>query len=137
MNTTFLYEYIRKHHLAAIATCAADGHPTSALVGIAVTERLEIIFDTVISSRKHLNLQNDPHVALVIGWDDETTIQYEGTATLLGDNDAAYKEIYYTAFPDGRQSAVTWSGLVHYKVSPCWIRYSNFNEPVQIEEMTF
>jgi general stress protein 26 len=83
-------------------------------------------------------LQN-PKVALVIGWDNETTVQYEGEAIVLGNDAEAenLREIYYKAYPDGRVRAETWPGLVHIKVTPKWLRYSNFNEPVVIEEMSF
>jgi len=58
-----------------------DGHPQSALVGIAVTQELEIVFDTLNSSRKYRNLIQHPSCSLVIGWDGEQTVQYEGIAT--------------------------------------------------------
>ncbi len=40
------------------------GAPQSALVGIAITPELEIIFDLVEKSRKFANIARDPRVAL-------------------------------------------------------------------------
>src|ERR1043165_425319 len=87
MSTEFLYDYINSHKLAVIATVNEDGDPESAVIGIAVTKELEIIFDTVRSSRKYHNLLKRPRASFVIGWDDESTIQYEGTAIPLDGED--------------------------------------------------
>ncbi|MDR3696419.1 pyridoxamine 5'-phosphate oxidase family protein [Mucilaginibacter sp.] len=138
MTKDFLYNFIKQHTLAVISTSNKENMPEAALIGIAVSADLEIIFDTVKTSRKYKNLVQNPKVALVIGWDNETTVQYEGTASeLSGDGDDDYKEIYFSVYPDGRERAVTWPHIVHFKITPTWIRYSNFNEPVVVEEMVF
>jgi len=134
-----VYNFIKQHSLGIVATTSKDNEPEAALVGIAVSENLEIVFDTVKSSRKYHNILQNPKVALVIGWDNETTVQYEGTAEVLGNDAEAenLREIYYGVYPDGRERTETWPGLIHIKVRPKWLRYSNFNEPVVIEEMSF
>jgi hypothetical protein len=50
-----------------VSSLAADGEPHSALVGIAVSPALEIIFDTVKSSRKYGNLIAHPACSFVGG----------------------------------------------------------------------
>jgi uncharacterized pyridoxamine 5'-phosphate oxidase family protein len=138
MTKDFLYNFIKQHRLAVISTISKEQKPESALVGFAVSESLEIVFDTVKTSRKYQNMLQNPHVAVVIGWDNETTVQYEGLACeLTGEEGRHLKEIYFEAYPDGRERAETWPGLVHFKIKPKWIRYCNFNEPVIIEEMRF
>jgi general stress protein 26 len=138
MTKDQVYDFIKQHKLAVLSTVSAHNKPQSALVGFAVSAELELVFDTVKTSRKYENLLQNPRVALVIGWDDETTVQYEGIATeLAGPEDDCYREVYYKAYPDGRERAETWAGLVHFKVTPKWLRYSNFNEPVVVEEMVF
>jgi uncharacterized pyridoxamine 5'-phosphate oxidase family protein len=138
MTKEFLYNFITQHTLAVLATTSPGDKPEAAVVGIAVSEEFEIIFDTVKSSRKYQNITQNNLVAFVIGWDNETTLQYEGEAAeLTGDDAVKYKEIYFSVFADGRQRAETWAGLVHFKVTPKWIRYSNYNAPVTIEEMYF
>lgn len=138
MTKDLVYRFINQQKLAVVSSVNLGNKPESAVVGIAVADNLEIIFDTLKKSRKYQNILNNPHVALVAGWDDEITIQYEGTAEILGTGDQAdhLREIYFRAFPDGRERA-GWPGLVHIKVSPKWIRYSNFNEPQVIEELEF
>ena len=63
-----------------MATCTREGDPEAALVGITATDRGELVFDTSRRSRKYANIQADQRVAVVIGWDDELTVQVEGNA---------------------------------------------------------
>jgi general stress protein 26 len=135
----FIYQFINQQRLGVVATTNPENKPEAAVVGIAVSENLEIIFDTVEASRKYANILHNPAVAVVIGWDDEITVQYEGTAEILGDGDEAdsLRAIYYQAYPDGQERTATWPGLVHIKITPRWIRYSNFNLPFLIEELSF
>jgi len=137
MTKEFLYTFIKKQNLAVLSTLTKDSKPEAALVGFAISEDLEIVFDTVKTSRKYQNLLQNPFVAVVIGWDNETTVQFEGIATELNGPDAdRYKEIYFEVYKDGRERAQTWPHIVHFKITPNWIRYSNFNDPVVIEELT-
>ncbi len=53
--------------LGVLSTVNAQGTPESALVGIAVTSDLEIIFDTVKTSRKYTNLVANSAAAFVVG----------------------------------------------------------------------
>jgi nitroimidazol reductase NimA-like FMN-containing flavoprotein (pyridoxamine 5'-phosphate oxidase superfamily) len=136
MTKEFCFAFLRQHRLAVLATLADGDRPQAALIGFAVTPDLEIVFDTVRASRKYINLLDCPRVALVIGWKNETSIQYEGTASELGPEEGAnYRESYYAVFPDGRQRTAEWQGLTHFVVRPSWIRYSNFNPPAVIEEI--
>ncbi len=138
MTKEAIYRFICSHKLAVIATNSASGQPEAAVVGIAVTPALEIVFDTINTSRKYQNIKQNPYVALVIGWHNETTVQYEGEAVeISGADDDIYRETYYSVYPDGRQHTASWPGLVHFKVVPKWLRYSNFNQPAVVEEMNF
>jgi hypothetical protein len=134
MTQDSLYEAMRSFRLAVLAYTGGEG-PQAALVGIAVTRGLEIVFDTVKHSRKYSQLCRHPEVAMVLGWEGETTVQYEGAVLeLKGPEDNSYREVYYASYPDGRQRAKEWPGLVHFVVRPRWIRYSDFNDPVTVEE---
>jgi hypothetical protein len=74
--------FVRERGLAVIATRGAEGAPQAALVGIAATGRGELVFDTSRGSRKYRNLSAFAQVALVIGWDNEMTVQCEGIADI-------------------------------------------------------
>lgn len=134
-----IYQFINQHKLGVVSTINQNNKPEAALVGIAVSDQFEVVFDTIKISRKYQNILQNNKVAIVVGWDNETTVQYEGEAEILGDDTEAQKlkEIYFEAYPDGRERAETWPGLVHIKVKPKWLRYSNFNDPVVIEEIAF
>lgn len=131
-----LYDFIARHKLAVLATAAADGAPQAALVGVAVTPELELVFDTVRSTRKSSNLSENSAAAFVIGCTDEITCQYEGVAQeLSGDDLAKYKLVYFAAFPDG-PTREAWDGITYYLVRPRWIRFSDYTKsPPRIEEL--
>ncbi len=138
MTKADLYQFILPRRLAVLGSISPDGAPQAALVGIAVTGDLEIIFDTVSNSRKYRNLALNPSASFVIGWEGEVTLQYEGQAREpKGDELARYQEIYFAAWPDG-PARLAWPGIAYFVVRPTWIRYSDFNQnPPQIEEFTF
>ncbi|MDQ2711384.1 MAG: pyridoxamine 5'-phosphate oxidase family protein [Acidobacteriota bacterium] len=123
-----LYQFIAAHDLAVVSSLSSEGSPECALVGIAVTPDLEIVFDTVNSSRKYKNLLHDPRTALVIGWENEITVQYEGLAReIAGPADEHYKEVYFNRWPECREHQ-NWAGIAYFVIRPKWIRYSEFNE---------
>jgi hypothetical protein len=83
MNIEQLYAFMNGESLAGLSTVTANCEPGAALVGFAVTPLLEIIFDTVKSSRKYPNLKANPRMAWVIGCTTEVTVQFEGLAEEL------------------------------------------------------
>ena len=122
-----IYEFIARHRYGVVATSHEDGSSQSALVGIAVSPELEIHFDTVGDTRKAKNLRRDPRISIVIGWDNEQSVQLEGTADEpKGANLAALKLVYYAAWPDG-PTRESWPGITWFRVRPRWVRFSDFN----------
>jgi general stress protein 26 len=138
MTRDALLQFMRSEKYAVQASVSSDGTPQAAVIGIAVSDRFEIVFDTIASSRKALNLQANPAVAIVVGGTrdgDERTVQYEGTADEPGGAELErLLVLYYARFPDGRERR-TWPGLIYVRVRPTWIRYSNFGaQPPEIVE---
>ena len=130
------YNFIRSCRLAVVSSIGPGGEPQSALVGIALSPELEIVFDTVKSSRKYPNLKRDPRIAIVIGWEGERTMQYEGIATEPeGEELARAKQIYFAVWPEGVERQA-WPGIAYFLVRPRWLRYSDFDTR-RIEEMKF
>lgn len=112
--------------------------PQAAVVGFAVSDQFEIVFDTLTTTRKAQNLRKNPLIALVIGGltaGDEQTVQYEGPADEpVGAELERLKQIYYSAYPDG-PSRASWPGLIYIRAKPEWIRYSDYNQnPPEIVE---
>ena len=64
---TELFDFMASHKLGVLGYLSPQGTPRSALVGIAVTPELEIVFDTVSSSRKYGDLRANPAASFVIG----------------------------------------------------------------------
>ena len=127
MQSEPLYRFLQAHKLAVISTTSPTGDPQSALVGIAVSPQLHIVFDTVRSSRKYANLKADPRISLVIGWDSEVTVQYEGIAVEPeGDTLHQAQSLYFETWPDGIERR-QWPGITWFLIAPRWIRYSDFN----------
>jgi general stress protein 26 len=122
-----LYAFMARQRYGVVATVQPDGAPESALVGIAVSPELEIYFDTLGTTRKAKNLRRDPRISMVIGWDNEQSVQLEGIADEPKNADlAALKRIYYAAWPDG-PARENWPGITWVRVKPRWIRFSDFN----------
>jgi general stress protein 26 len=138
MTKQELYEFIQQHDLAVLATVSPSLASESALVAIAVTPDLELIFDTVRSSRKYTNLKQNASISFVIGWKGEITLQYEGEAEEpVGEELHRYKSLYFARYPDGRAREV-WPGISYFKVRPKWIRYCDYNpESRELPEFTF
>ena len=140
MTETDLYAFLSKHKLGVLGTLGENRTPQAALMGIAVTPRLEIVFDTVKSSRKYPNLVARPECSFVIGgWGaGEQTVQYEGRAQELASPDLErYQEIYFKTWPDG-PARMKWPGIVYFVVRPVWIRYSDFDRnPLVVREFRF
>jgi pyridoxine/pyridoxamine 5'-phosphate oxidase len=138
MTKAELFAFLSSCKLGVLGSVSPEGVPQSALVGIAVTEGLEIIFDTLETTRKYRNLTVNCRASFVVGWEGERTVQFEGEAFLPeGDELARYKEVYFANWPDGpaRQS---WPGITYFVVRPLWIRFSDFDlRPPRIEEMSF
>ena len=106
MRRAELLEFLRSHRYAVQASVTGDARPQAAVVGIAVSDDFEIVFDTVDSSRKAANLRGNSAIALVIGGTqdgDERTVQYEGIADVPGGAERDWLlELYFSRFPDGR-----------------------------------
>src|SRR5580693_3895405 len=140
MTQSDLYAFLSTWKLAVLGTIGPDSRPQSALVGFAITEELEIVFDTVKSSRKYPNLVARPACSFVIGgWGQgEQTVQYQGEAEELKSPDLArYQETYFNAWPDG-PARISWPGMVYFVVRPSWLRYSDFDQnPPLIREFPF
>jgi pyridoxine/pyridoxamine 5'-phosphate oxidase len=109
--------------------------PQAAIIGIAVTDQLELVFDTLASSRKATNLRTNSRMALVIGgWDDSDprTVQYEGVADLpSGAELERLKQVYFAAFPDG-PTRLSWPGITYVRVKPVWLRFSDFRAELPV-----
>ena len=140
-----LVEFMRANPLATVATVSEDGAPEAAVVGVAANDGLELVFDTLDTTRKFLNVKSNGRIAVVFGAagayqpgkHDERTLQYEGAADVpSGEELGRVQElIYFKQFPDGR-ARMKWAHIAYVRVKPLWIRYSDYNaSPPRIVEL--
>jgi pyridoxine/pyridoxamine 5'-phosphate oxidase len=131
--------FIRRHKYAVVSTLHASGAPQSAVVGIAVTPFCEIVLDTLSTSRKFANIARDRRVAVVVGWENEQTLQLEGVADApeYGELDRI-KQAYFEAWGEEGRQRQGWPGIAYMRIRPLWLRFSDYNlNPPRAEELTF
>ena len=133
-----VHDFIAKHSIGVLATTTAEGKPEAAVITIIVTDGLEIIFETFTNYRKYQNLKKNSSIALIVGWDEKITVQYEGIAEeLYGDALQKYKGEYFLTHLKLKK----WDDLpemVWFKISPKWARYlDNNTDPRTVYEITF
>lgn len=129
-------KFIKRQKLAVIATVGHQNKPEAAVLEFGQTNKLELIFDALESSRKVQNIRQNNGVAFVIGWDEDITVQYEGEAfELAGEELAIYKKLYWQKNP-GAQKWEKVPGIKFFKVVSKWIRYSDLNkQPWEVFEV--
>jgi hypothetical protein len=140
MTRSELLSFMRRYPLAVEASVSSARGPQAAVVGVAVGDDFELVFDTLQSTRKAANLREDPRIAFVFGgWGvgEERTVQYEGVAEQpTGPELERVRELYFTVYPEGRDR-LSWPGLVHFRVRPTWLRYSDYaTSPESIVEFS-
>ncbi len=117
----------------------ALGAPESAVVGFAATLALELVFDTLDTTRKIANI---PARSKRLGSDRH------GTMTALCNTKAPptnphgrgfserVRSVYSEAFPDGPER-LKWKGITYVRIRPSWLRFTSYTEPEQNVEMVF
>ena len=100
-----MLKFIADRDHMVLSTVNSEGLSQSAVVGCGHTDKFELIFGTLIDSRKAKNILNNPNVSSVIGWDINGTIQYEGEARKLdGDDLETYTEMFFAKIPAARKN---------------------------------
>ncbi|MFT3691723.1 MAG: pyridoxamine 5'-phosphate oxidase family protein [Kofleriaceae bacterium] len=131
MKRSELVTLVRRFRLGVVASVSADGSPQAATVGLAISDDLEIVFDTDNGTRKLANITREPRVAVVVGA-DEVTVQIEGVADVVADD--RLREVYFAAWPDGRERAKSPT-ITHVRIRPTWVRVSDYSNGPVIEEV--
>jgi pyridoxine/pyridoxamine 5'-phosphate oxidase len=138
MDKKDFYSVMTRARYGVVSSLAPDGSSQSALVGIAITPDLEIVFDTIKTSRKYANLIARPSCSVVLWWAGEQTVQFEGLA--IEPKGAAlnqYQDAYFATWAECR-AHLAWPDIAYLVVQPRWIRYSDFEQrPPLIEEKYF
>jgi hypothetical protein len=139
MTRAELLRLMRTERHATVASVSATGAAQAAVVGVVVSDDLEIFFDTLDTTRKAVNLRARPRAAAVLGSmapDAKVTVQVEGAADEPRGTDLErLKELYFERFLDG-PTRQAWKGLIYVRVRPTWIRMSDYSaDPPRIVEL--
>jgi hypothetical protein len=127
MQTADLVSFLRLYPHAVQASVTPDGAPQAAVVGVVVTDALEIVFDTLGRTRKARNLRHDPRISFVLGGDD-ATVQYDGVVDEpSGDELAFLKRLFFERFPE-RRGVWRPDDLTYFRARPTWIRYTRLRQ---------
>ena len=141
MEQSELLTYLRSHRLGVLGTLSPSGEPQAALVGYAITDNLQILFDTVRTTRKYRNMKAKPQVSFTFGntapaTSEERTAQYEGIAEeLTGAQLDALLTVYLAVWPECVVHQ-QWPDICWFVIRPRWIRYTDYDLPLT-QEWTF
>ena len=125
MTRSELLDFMRQSPYWIEVTVAPTGASQAAVVGVVVTDELELFFDTLKTTRKYRNLRRDPRMAFVM-WNGECSIQYEGMASEPQDESLArLKGLYFKTFRDG-PTRERQPDIAYVRVRPTWLRFSDF-----------
>lgn len=137
LTKELLCHFIRECRLGVVATASPDGSPEAALVNVAVTPDLEILFESTDATRKFPNLRHNPRAEMVIGWDNDRSLQCRGPVDEPeGREGERLKAAYLAAFPQS-ESHRDWPGNHYFRLRPAWVRFSDYNMPRKISEREF
>ncbi len=140
MDRIALHSFMVGHRYGVVSSISGDGTPQSALVGIAISQDLEIIFDTVEVFPEISQSHSHGQIAL-LSWDglEKQTVQFEGLASEANGPDLKRcQEIYFSSLAGGA-SAFEMAGTSPILwCDPDGIRYSDYDQtPAVIEEVAF
>jgi PPOX class probable F420-dependent enzyme len=133
-----ILDFLRQHKECVLATVGPDGRPQAAVVGYSENDMGELMFGTVEAHRKYQNLKRDSRVAVVVGFEGFTTVQYEGVARQLAGKELAERQkAHFVKLPEVEKYKDD-PGEVYFSISPTWMRLTNTSiEPWEIQELRF
>ena len=138
MKREGVLKFVKQHRLAVVSTISAKSKPEAAVVEYGELEDLTIIIDTLKTSRKYKNLQTNKSVAVVIGWDEDKTLQIDGIASELNGQELERAKVAYFSKNDRAKKWESRPDIAYFAINPDWLRYSDVSKsPWQIEEILF
>ena len=141
-----VYLFLKQNKSALISTINLENAPEGATIYYGVDKNFNFYFITSDKTRKYANLKRNPKAALTISDDYRlTTVQLEGVVEEVHSvkiNSNSIKLLTEALTPTIRQTiAHIWDPIppimkmengriVIFKLKPYWLRWANFNEPV-------
>jgi hypothetical protein len=127
-------QFLKRTPFGTVSTVSREGWPEAAVCNLAATDDLEIVFETIQTTRKCDNLRQNSRVAIAV-WRDDETLQYEGTAD--EPETSALGPLLQTLFAAQPELAnhQGWPGLTYFRVRPRWIRLSRIGPSFSVREL--
>lgn len=124
-----LFGFFDDNPLCNLSYLDADGWPNAATVAFSTTPNFQFIVGTDINSRKSIDMQHDPRVAVTVT--DVTqrfTVQLEGEARLvpMDEFDLEFADIHLEKLPMSRPFHHS-EGQCYFVITPKHIRFSDVN----------
>jgi len=130
-----ILDFMVQHDECVIATVGADGLPQAATVGFSALPNLELTIGTSKASRKYQNILRGSRVAVVVGFNGDITVQYEGIAReLTGEELDARKKLHFQKIP-GAQHFESEPDQVYLSIAPTWARLTDYSQAESVEEL--
>lgn len=138
MSRAEILAFIRKHDICVLSTVDGQNNSQSAVVGFSINDDFELTVGTSNESGKFKNIQGNPNVSIVIGWDEWITVQYQGIARVLGGEELIkYQKEHFARVPDAEKYKDLPTER-YIAIKPKWLRYTDCNqEPWLTEEVPF
>jgi general stress protein 26 len=138
MTKEEVLSFIKGNHLAVVATSNANGTPQAAVVEFGELNDFTIIIDTLSSSRKYKNLKTNKNVAIVIGWDNDITVQIDALAIELSGGELEQAKRAYFKKNTRAKKWQDMPNISYFAFKPKWLRYSDLSkDPWYIKELSF
>lgn len=83
-----IHDFLSTHPIGVLATADPNGEPHAAVLYFSIDKNFEIMFTTKSETKKHDNLQHNPH-AMLVSYEasSQTTVQVTGSVEEVTDPD--------------------------------------------------
>lgn len=133
MNIEDVKLFLGQFKTCVLATCS-NAQPQAATVGYSADSEVKIMIATTSKTRKAMNLAKNNKVALVVGFDGPKTVQLEGVAKKLSQQDYKKRvELHFQKVPGAKKFAGD-DGQNYYLITPTWLRLTDYTKIPSIFE---
>ncbi len=130
-----ILDFLNQHDDCVMATTNEQGQAEAAVVGYSANSQLELTVGTSKKTRKYQNILHEPHVAIVVGFNGEITVQYEGFARELGGEELRERQrLHFEKIPSVEHFKND-PDQVYFSISPTWVRYTDYTQEPATEEL--
>ncbi len=127
-------ELMRQETYCVISTVNQNGKPESSFVAFSDNDKFELMIGTSKNSRKYKNIETNPHVSVAIGFDGEHTVQYEGIANIIKDEELKQRLPAHLKRQPGAEKYQSDPNNIYLNIKPTWLQLTK-SDPNILGEM--